>query len=275
MSALYSSLGITRQAHFQQLSRNSSKLNYEEELVKRVGEIRAVHPRMGLRKIHHLLTPELGRDRFEALMKMRGLQLSKPRNYMRTTYSSRYSVYPNMISGLVLTHPNQVWVSDITYYRSSDKFYYLTMLLDVYTRKIVGWQVSDTLGADANVRALRMAIKREKGCLSSLIHHSDKGTQYSSNKYIQLLKQNNIRVSMGNKAWENAHAERLNGIIKQEYLFEGQNIDLKKLTNKVREIIDIYNYQRPHWGLPNSMNPGAFERLKEKGNLKYKVKINY
>jgi putative transposase len=251
MNALYSSLGITRQAHFQQLSRNRKQLSYEQYLVKSVAELRSIHPRMGLRKLHHLLNPEIGRDRFEAIMKSHGLQLKKLRNYMRTTFSSRYNIYPNLISGLVLTQPNQVWVSDITYYRSSDKFYYLTLILDVYTRKIVGWQVSDTLRAEANVSALRMALKKEKGCLRYLIHHSDRGSQYASNKYTQLLKQHKIRVSMGNKAWENAHAERLNGIIKQEYLFEGQNVDIKKL------------------------NPVSFERLKEKDNLMYKVKINY
>lgn len=275
MNALYSSLGITRQSHFQQLSRDRNRFSYEQYLLKCAKEIRSMHPRMGLRKIHHLLKPEIGRDRFESLMKLHGLQLKKVRNYMRTTYSSKYDIFPNLISGMVLTHSNQVWVSDITYYRSYDRFYYLALILDVYTRKVVGWHVSNTLSAESNVMALRMALKKEKGCLRTLIHHSDRGSQYSSNNYIQLLKQYKIRVSMGNKAWENAHAERLNGILKQEYLFEGQNVDINKLTKEVGRIIKIYNQQRPHWGLPNMLNPASFERLQEKDTLNYKVKINY
>ena len=276
MRELYRKVGISRQAHHQAVKRQRSSYLAQFTLVNEVINIRRNHPRMGLRKIYYLVQPEgVGRDQFEQLMAKKGLKLTKTKNYRRTTFSQQYHIYPNLISSRVVERANQVWVSDITYYQSQSRFYYLTFITDVYTRKIVGWAVSDTLHAKANVEALGRALKEATSSLHGLIHHSDRGIQYIATEYVKILKENNIQISMGNKAWENAHAERINGIIKNEYLEERANMNMNQLTKKVENAVNLYNNERPHWRLPNFLSPKAFERANAQNKVNYTVKINY
>ena len=223
-----------------------------------------------------MLRPEtMGRDRFEALLMRAGFRLTVSRSYTRTTYAYKGHRFDNLITGLDITATDQLWVSDITYFRYKQRFYYLTFITDVFTRKIIGFKVSDNLMAEANIKALKMALKgKNKDKLKGLIHHSDRGTQYIHHQYLALLEQHGIQVSMGNKAWENAHAERINGIIKNEYLNHMSFSDNDSLTRKLRSIIRLYNSQRPHGRLPAMMTPEQMETSNLK-NMNYKVKINY
>ncbi len=178
MRELYKQVGISRQAHHQAVQRQRSVYLAQFALANEVINIRKDHPRMGLRKIYHLVKPKgVGRDQFEQIMAEKGLKLTKTKNYRRTTFSQQYHIYPNLISSRTVERANQVWVSDITYYQSQARFYYLTFITDVYTRKIVGWAVSDRLQAKANAEALSRALK---GATS--IRQASKGKQ-DSNQY--------------------------------------------------------------------------------------------
>ena len=278
MSALYGLVGISRQAHQQACRRLYLHKQQANVILAVVQAVRRDHPRMGMEKLYDLLRPpDLGRDRFIDLLKMNGLQLKKARSYHRTTYSVAHLAYDNLIQGMRIKKLNELWVSDITYFRSGDQFYYLVFIMDVYSRRIVGYHASDSLAAEANVKALRMALRLRQGeLIKGLIHHSDRGGQYVYHKYVSLLERHSIRISMGNKAWENAHAERINGTIKNDYLYpKGPVKGLKSLQQKLKEQVELYNEQRPHQELPNRTNPVAFEQLAAQKQLDYEVVINY
>jgi putative transposase len=278
MKGLYELAGTSRQAHHRACQRHQEHTSRNRELLEEVRTVRVAHPRMGMAKLHDLLQPpDMGRDKFIKLLKDNDLQLNKVRNYRRTTYSNPHSAFRNLIQGMKLDGPNQLWVSDITYFHSGPKHYYLTFILDVYSRRIVGYAASDSLAAQANMKALRRALRlRGDQSLKGLIHHSDRGVQYIYHKYVNLLRNKGIRISMGNKAWENAHAERINRTIKNDYLYaKGSIRSLKSLQEKLKEQVDLYNQQRPHQELPNRTNPVAFEQLAAQKQLDYQVKINY
>jgi transposase InsO family protein len=271
-------LGISRQAHFKCLKYDKTLAVEQAVLLEEVKLVRRDHPRMGMAKLYDLLQPELiGRDRFIKLLKVNGLQLNKVRNYSRTTYSIAHLAYDNKIKNLVVDRLNQLWVSDITYFYALDRHYYLTFIMDVYSRYIVGYAASDSLAATANVRALKMALRNRKGqSLQCMIHHSDRGSQYIYHQYIELLKRNGVQISMGNKAWENAHAERINRTIKNDYLYpKGPITGLKSLQKKLAKQVYLYNHQRPHQELPQRLAPFVFEQLAAQKQMDYKVKINY
>lgn len=165
--------------------------------------------------MYTVLKPDfIGRDRFiEAFMEL-GFRLKKKKNYRKTTIASKI-YYPNLIKGKQVNKPSTIWQSDITYIEINGKFYYAVFIIDVYTKKIVGCHVSDTMRAEANMKALQMALKDNA---APLIHHSDRGSQYVYKKYISLLKDNNSQISMALSAQDNAYAERINRTIKEEYL---------------------------------------------------------
>ena len=278
MSALYKLVGISRQAHQQACRRRDRDERQAIIILSVVQSVRQDHPRMGMEKLYDLLQPPyFGRDRFIELLKMNGLELKKARSYHRTTYSVPHLAYDNLIHGLRVKKLNELWVSDITYFRTGDQFYYLVFIMDVYSRRIIGYCASDSLAAQANVKALRMALRLRRGeLMEGLIHHSDRGAQYVYHKYVSLLERHNIQISMGNKAWENAHAERINGTIKNDYLYpKGPVKSLKSLQRKLKEQVELYNEQRPHQELPNRTNPVAFEQLAAQKQLDYEVVINY
>jgi transposase InsO family protein len=224
-------------------------------LLAEVDLLREEHPGCGLEKMYDTLKPMfIGRDRFIALFMDLGYRVRKYKNYHRTTYSSnRY--YPNLIKGLLVNGPSQVWQSDITYIRIGERFYYAVFILDVYTRKIVGYQVSDHMRATANVAALKMAFKDHN---PPVIHHSDRGSQYVYDEYINLLTSENCKISMGLTAQDNAYAERINQTIKYEYLRYWMPSTLEELKADVKRAVYHYNTKRIHKNL-QKMTPSNFE----------------
>jgi len=230
-----------------------------EQLIKQLVQAeRAVQPRIGGLKLHRQLGPELakvgvhiGRDRFFKVLKYQGLLLKALPKAPQTT-NSRHNlpVFTNLIKGLELTGANQVWVSDITYIRTRDDFVYLSLITDKSSRKIVGYHLGHTLTAQATLKALKMAVGEMPDGVFP-IHHSDRGSQYCSHKYIDYLKDHNMRISMteDNHCAENALAERVNGILKQEYFLSHEFRDFKQADRAVKEAVRLYNTRRLHRSL--------------------------
>ncbi len=226
-----------------------------EEVIEMVRQIRKRMPRIGSRKIYHLLKGEfeakgikVGRDKLFEILRKNRLLITRRKRYIQTTNSKHWlKKYPNLIKGLEIDGPERLWVSDITYIRTDGGFCYLTMITDAYSRKIVGYTTSKTLGTEGTIEALKMAIKSRRS-QGELIHHSDRGLQYCSREYVELLERNQIRISMteGSDPYENALAERMNRTIKEEFLLTGKIRDYQLLRKTVAESVDIYNTERPH-----------------------------
>jgi putative transposase len=245
--ALCRLLGYSPQAYYQHQRASEGRTLRQEELLQQVQEYRRLQPRIGTRKLFELLRPQMGRDAFFELLRENGLLVRRRRNRVRTTFSvHRFRKYANLITGLVPERPGQLWVSDITYIRIGQGFAYLSLITDAYSRKIMGFCLSPDLSTENCLSALRMALATRNGELP-LIHHSDRGTQYCSQAYTDLLKRQGIAVSMtqsGNPR-DNAIAERVNGILKQELLKESYS-DLGCAHRAVKQAVDIYNRLRPH-----------------------------
>jgi transposase InsO family protein len=211
---------------------------------------------MGGKKLYYLLgdlTDELhiGRDKFFVILKETDLLVKKKINGIRTTNSyHRFRVYKNELSKTTVTSPNQAWCSDITYIRTDQGFTYLFLLTDVYSRKIVGWELSASLSLEGGIKALEQALKQCKSP-EGVIHHSDRGIQYCRNEYTKILVVNKMQISMTeeNHCYENAMAERVNGILKDEYMLESTFKDIQITKRACSEAIMLYNTKRPHWSL--------------------------
>jgi putative transposase len=260
MKDLYKVEKSSKQAHAQHQIKEQADVFEEQQILNQVALLRIQHPMLGLKKLFHKVKPvTMGRDRFIAMAMSANLGIEKPKNYRRTTYSTKSNRYKNLLEGLEFDDINQLWVSDISYFWVLDKFFYIVLIMDVYSRRIVGHYASASLLASANVAALRVALRtRTKQDLSKLIHHSDKGTQYVFSEYVQLLEENTIQISMANVVYENAHSERLNGIIKNEYLAHRNIQNLKQLAYYLDKDVRLYNQERPHWEL-GMMSPIEYE----------------
>lgn len=280
MTKLYTMIGISKQAHYKRVGQQEKLADLTLGILTRASEMRKDHKRMGCRKLFDEIKPEaIGRDKFESILLSNGFRVKRKRNYHRTTYAGK-TWYPNRISGAQISRINQLWVSDITYIPIAyKKYYYLTLVQDVYSRKVTGWQLSQDMSADQTVYP---AYQMGMGSLSKeqrkgLIFHSDKGSQYSWKELEQQHMINGVQPSMGGKAWENAHAESINGVLKSEYInFENMNVSLKQARAIMERIIDLYNNARPHGSLKN-MKPTEFETyVQTLSELKKPVfKINY
>jgi len=236
----------------------------DEQLVKQLVEAeRAIQPRLGGLKLHSMLREELeaedvrlGRDRFFEVLKNQALLLEPFPKAPRTT-NSRHSlpVFTNLIEDLVLTGPNQVWVSDITYIRTREDFAYLSLITDKYSRKVVGYHVGRTLSAEDTLKALQMALAALPEGMHP-IHHSDRGCQYCSHEYVKWLKAHGLAISMTEEdhCAENAMAERMNGILKQEYFLNHEFRSVAQASEAVDEAVHLYNTRRPHRSL-NLLTP--------------------
>lgn len=240
-------LGYSSQAYYQYQKAIENRTFKQEEVIQQVLECRRLQPRIGTRKLLEILQPPMGRDAFFGLLRDSGLLVRRKRSRVRTTFSvHRFRKYPNLITEMVIHRPNQLWVSDITYLRIKQDFVYLSLITDAYSRKIIGFCLSHDLSTDSCLKALRMALATRLTD-DPLIHHSDRGTQYCSQAYTRLLKQKHIVISMtqsGNPR-DNAIAERVNGILKQELLKESYQ-DLRVAYKAVKQAIAIYNELRPH-----------------------------
>lgn len=212
-------------------------------------------PRIGTRKVYHLLYDQLrklgvGRDRLFAIMKANHLHIEPKRQYHVTTDSHhRFRKHKNLIEHLSIEEPEQVWVSDITYIGTRENPMYLSLVTDAYSKKIMGYNVSKSLSADGATSALKMAIKNRNYPKKNLIHHSDRGLQYCCDKYQEVLQKNKINCSMTESydPYQNAIAERVNGILKHEFILGITTSDLMLMTKLIGQSIYIYNNDRPHW----------------------------
>ena len=258
MKKICSVLDISRQGYYKSKKKKGTKKLEEEMIILLVQSQRKKMPLIGGKKLYKLLSPdlskmgiELGRDKFLSLLRRNNLLIQRKKRYAKTTNSShRFWIYDNLIKGIKPRGIDEIYVSDITYIRLRDSFLYLSLITDLYSRKIVGYDLSDSLNLEGSIRALKMSIKG-KGDLSGLIHHSDRGLQYCSNKYTELLTSKNIKISMSEKGnpYENAVAERVNGILKEEFML-GETYETKAQAYRaVKEAVETYNENRPHMSI--------------------------
>lgn len=270
MKIITACFDLKRDAYYKHKRRFYKRLETEQKILDIVKQRRKSLPREGVRKLEKSLKDEfakaqlkVGRDSlFNILRKHNMLTLRKKCSTRTTNSLHRFYKYKNIIKDVEVTRPNQVWVSDITYIRTVKGFCYLALVTDMYSRKIVGYNLSDSLELAGCVRALQKALK-QPGKRSSLIHHSDRGIQYCSNVYTQLLIKNNIKISMTeeNHCYENAMAERVNGILKDEFYLDQTFDSVQHAKKATKNAINLYNQIRLHLSLnfktPNYVHQNA------------------
>ncbi|MEO6819718.1 MAG: IS3 family transposase [Ginsengibacter sp.] len=270
MAQLYKYIGISRQAIAQYSMRQEIFDNKVICLLSEAEGLRKEHPGCGLEKMYYTLNPDfLGRDKFIELFMGLGFKLKKKINYKRTTYSVA-SKYMNLIKGLSISAPGVIWQSDITYYDVNDRFYYAVFIIDVYSKIIVGYQVSDNMRATANIKAMKMALANYK---APLIHHSDRGGQYVYTDYINLLEENKCRISMCKSSQDNAYAERINRTIKEEYLDHWKPVNFEELKSFTKKAVKHYNSKRIHNSLQR-MKPIDFVEYWKKEKKEKRKTVN-
>lgn len=247
--------GITTQAYYKRRKSRKRKAIDEGLIVEEVKLKRRRHPRMGTRKLLHELHSvwaavgvKIGRDRLFDVLRHKNLLIEPKRKWVQTT-DSRHNLplYRNLLPEREPSTPNQVFVSDITYLRTDEGWLYLSLITDLYSRKIVGWSLADNLNASASIKALRMAMEQVPGNRWP-IHHSDRGSQYCCHEYTKVLRENNWSISMTEKTHcaENSNAERVNGILKNEYNLDLEFRNQSQAHWAVEEAIYLYNEERPH-----------------------------
>jgi len=259
MNAVYHMLGFTKQAFHQHLNRYFLMMEEQQNLIPLIQQIRQDHPRLSARAMYHLIRPtSMGRDRFEAFCFENGFKLEVKRSFIRTTKSLGVTRFPNLIMEIEVVHVNQVWVSDITYYRIADRFYYITLIMDLFSRRIVGYSLSRDMSTEnTTIVALTKALNSRKP-LPGLIFHSDGGGQYYCKDFLIITKKHEIKNSMCESVYENPHAERINGTIKNDYVIQYGPKDYLQLSSMLGKAVDMYNYIKPHKAL-NGQSPVDFE----------------
>jgi len=260
--------GITRQAYYQNNWR-AIDVGIEEELVlKEVKKIRNHHSRMGTRKLYEKLETfmlehqiKMGRDALFDLLSANHMLVRKRKRRVQTTQSYHWlRKYPNLIKDFIPTAPNHLWVSDITYWQIENGCVYISFITDAYSHKIVGFHVAETLESMETIQSLKMALSgliKEPESHFELVHHSDRGVQYCHHEYVKLLQRNNIKISMTENGdpLENPIAERVNGIIKEEYLQDYKVNDIHEAKKVLAFTVKLYNEDRPHNSIGNLL-PG-------------------
>lgn len=266
--------GLNRQVYYRSTKRSKACRNKAEQVVDLVEDIRIKMPKLGGRKLYFLLSEPLkelkiGRDKFFNILRANHLLIIPKRSYHVTTNSHhRFRKHKNLVSDYQVTKPNQVWVADITYIGNRKNPSYLSLITDAYSKKIVGHHVAENLTTEGSLLALKKAVNHTNLKEKSIIHHSDRGLQYCSDEYQKILEKNNISCSMTQNSdpYENAVAERINGILKQEFDIDKFDVETKIKRKIVDESIKIYNELRPHFSnhylTPNQMHKQ--EKLKIK-----------
>ena len=274
-------LGLSRQVYYRAIRSKRKRRDVASQVVGLAQRVRMEQPRVGTRKLCHILKGELqelgvGRDRLFAILKANHMLVKPKRSYHITTNSHhRFRKHKNLIEQLSIERPEQVWVSDITYVGNRQNPMYLSLVTDAYSKKIMGYHLDSTLEVKASLRALKGAIKNRAYPNRELIHHSDRGLQYCSNDYQRLLDKADIKCSMTESydPYQNAIAERINGILKQEFLMGTSRVNIKMMTKIVDESVRIYNAKRPHWSCqlntPEQMHRQSSIKIKS-----YKKKIS-
>lgn len=266
--------GYSKQAFYKKNDTHLQKA-CERKIVKSlVMDIRRQLPRIGTRKLYFMMDKSLqdrnikiGRDKLFSILREEYLLVGRRRKYTKTTNSKHWlRKYPNIAKDVVLTMPEQLWVADITYLQTRQGHEYLHLISDAYSKQIMGYELSNTLKASSTIRALKRALKNRK-YNNQLVHHSDRGLQYCSYDYINILKENNILVSMTEQydPYENAVAERINGILKDEFGLDVIFSDSKELQKQLNQAVELYNNLRPHLSI-NMLTP-------KQAHLQHKVKL--
>ena len=266
--------GLDRQVYYRSLKRSTLRMSKAQQVVALVQEKRMIQPRIGCKKLYFMLQEPLkilkiGRDKFFDILRANHLLIIPKKSYHVTTNSHhRFRKHKNLVLDYQITKHNQVWVADITYIGNRKNPSYLSLITDAYSKKIVGHYVANNLSTENSLKALKKALKNHKLGAESLIHHSDRGLQYCSNEYQRILMKHSIRCSMTQNSdpYENAVAERVNGILKQEFDIDKYDVDTKLKRKIVDESIEIYNELRPHFSnhylTPNQMHNQSELKMK-------------
>ncbi len=269
-------MGVSRQAFYKGQQRSAQRSQRAEMVVKLVKDTRMRQPKVGTRKLHHLLREPLerqgamlGRDAMFDVLRNARMLVRTPRAYHKTTNSRHhFRRHPNLVKAgpdqIRVTRSEQLWVADITYLPTDDKFVYLSLVTDAYSRKIVGWHVHASLQTEEVAQAMKMALKGRQ-TRHDLVHHSDRGIQYCSTYYQALHRRHGVTCSMtdGYDCYQNAMAERVNGILKNEFLLS-RPADLATARRMVAQSVQIYNDERPHLSL-KMQTPDAVHRASMAG----------
>ena len=271
--------GYTRQAYYQGFRRGYESSAAIDQTLDTVEKIRKKHPKMGVRKLKVVLARDygidVGRDSLFDIMRNAGLLMRKRMRHRRTTFSGHgMRTYPNLIKEIVPSRPDEIWVTDITYLHVQGRHMYVFLVTDMYSRMVVGWKVADNMRDDNAIEALKMALRGMNPQYKEMpvIHHSDRGSQYCSLDYVKLMKKHSMEISMteGGNPRENSVAERVNGIIKNEYLYPLQ-VSISGLHMRVHRAIHAYNAERPHL----SLNMHTPEYVYRTGILTHRLWKNY
>ena len=262
MNAIYQVANLSKQAHLAYEKRRQKQADNWVLLEPILTEWRDRHPSMSLKKLYVQIQPDfIGRNLFIDYGMANGFELIPYKKSTKTTIPVCTRYYPNLLTDLIICDINQVWVSDITYFKIFDKWYYIVLIMDLYSRKIIGHFVAKNMFAQANLNALNLALKN-RGITrfnQSLIHHSDRGSQYNSLLYTNALMKAEIQISMGKIVYDNIHIERVNQTIKGEYLRHRNINSFNDLKSHSDRDVDLYNEERPHLAL-GMKTPTDFER---------------
>ncbi|WP_104809045.1 IS3 family transposase [Polaribacter filamentus] len=281
---IYESLGITKQAYYQGVEREKVKELAREKVLNLVLEYRKTLPKTGTRKLYEYLEPKLmeinikmGRDAINDLLRLRGMLIKKTKRYFITTDSKHFFYKsPNLLTDLKITHSEQVFVSDITYIKTDSGHAYLALVTDAYSRKIMGWNLQDNMKVSMVKEALSMA---HKNCIfnhKNIIHHSDRGIQYCCPDYSQYAQNKGFILSTTQQydPYENAIAERINGILKYEFALKNTIKSVEIAQKMVKEAVALYNNQRMHWSLDLKKPQEVHLQYNQHENKNYKrVKV--
>jgi transposase InsO family protein len=261
LNAFYKSMGTSKQNFHQRLRRSKRQQEEIFLLVDLIKQIRQDHPTMNSRAMYYKINPVfIGRDKFEIICRECGFNVDRRMNYRKTTDSTGVIRFDNLLQDRKITAVDQVWSSDITYYEVEGVFYYLTFIIDNYSRRILGHHASGRLQTEqTTLPALKMAIKTRGNCIKEgLVFHSDGGGQYYDDNFLALTRKHKMTNSMCEAAWGNGKAERINGVIKNNYLIHWNIKTPVDLFKKVDRAVKLYNEEKPHSRLGN-LSPVQFE----------------
>ncbi len=268
LSKVCTCFNMKRDAYYKFKKRYKQRKRAVLQVLEQVEKQRIEQPRVGARKLHVALQAsfenaniKVGRDSLFDILRAHNMLVKRKKAYHKTTNSyHHFHKYNNLIKDVEITRPNQVWVSDITYIRTVKGFCYLALITDLYSRKIVGHDISDSLELTGCLRALKLALRKARPA-ANLVHHSDRGVQYCSNQYVNELKKRGISISMTeeNHCYENAVAERVNGILKDEFYLDQCFFSTRLAKKATKNAIEIYNNKRLHLSLGYKTPNNVFE----------------
>ena len=276
MSVIADCFNMSRAGLYKNIKCQNEKELETKRIIYSVQQIRKRMPRLGTQKLYKILAPEFkaegikcGRDKLFEVLRKACMLVPKKKKWTRTTQSNHlFNKHSNKIKGVELKRPEQIWQSDITYIKTKEGNLYLSLITDAYSKKIMGYELSDNLKTESVKKALLKAIDNRKYPKRKLIHHSDRGLQYCNPSYTDVLEREGIKVSMTTKydPYENSIAERVNGILKQEFSISDNRLSMYETECVINQSIEIYNNERPHLSC-KLMTPNEAH---EKGRYPYK-----